>query len=442
MLRSNDTIPTHKQKQVIRSIEEKSLPLESTSDLDPLIQKIGDARIVMLGEASHGTHDFYTWRAQITKRLIKEKGFNFIAVEGDWPDCYKVNRYIKQYTEQTTAFDVLHTFNRWPTWMWANWEMVALTEWLYKHNQQLPREKKVGFYGLDVYSLWDSMQAIKDYLAKVDPAALQVAEEAFTCFDPYKKDDGQSYAYASQMVPELCENEVITLLQEIQKKMPLFDSDFEMAFSTEQNALIAVNAEKYYRAMVHGGAQSWNVRDDHMFETLQRLLDFHGAGSKVIVWEHNTHIGDSRYTDMTDEGMYNIGELVRDNYSKEDVVLVGFGSYVGTVIAASRWGADMRKMKVPKGRSGSWEQLLHEASATNKLILLDEITDDTLMEQRIGHRAIGVVYNPEYEMYGNYVPSIIPLRYDAFLFINQTTALHPLHIQAEAGMPDLYPFGV
>jgi erythromycin esterase len=442
MPRNIDTLPAFKQQQVIKGIQAASLPLQTEADLDPLINKIGDARIVMLGEASHGTHEYYTWRAMITKRLITEKGFNFIAVEGDWPDCYKVNRYIKQYTKHTSAFDVLHTFSRWPTWMWANWEMVALSEWLYKHNEHLAINKKVGFYGLDVYSLWDSMQAVKDYLAKVDPAALQVAEDAFTCFDPYKKDDGQSYAYATQWVPELCRNEVLALLQEIQKKMPQYDSDYEMAFSTEQNALVAVNAEKYYRAMIMGGAQSWNVRDSHMFETLQRLLDFHGPDSKVIVWEHNTHIGDSRYTDMTDEGMYNIGELVRDHYEKKDVVLVGFGSYMGSVIAANRWGADMRKMKVPKGTHGSWEHILHEAGDNNKLLMLDELTDEALYEERIGHRAIGVVYNPDFEMYGNYVPSILPLRYDAFLYINKTTALHPLHIQAEGGMPDTYPFGV
>jgi erythromycin esterase len=443
MPRYSETLSYHQQKDIISTVSQHSLPLETGSDLDPLINRIGNARIVMLGEASHGTHEYYTWRAKITKRLIEEKGFNFIAVEGDWPDCYSVNRYIKQYEENKSAYDVLHGFNRWPTWMWANWEIVALAEWLYKHNKQLPKEKKIGFYGLDVYSLWDSMQSIKEYLAKADPAALHVAEEAFSCFEPYKKDDGQSYAYASQMVPELCETEVIALLKQIQQRMPLYDSDYEMAFSAEQNALVAVNAEKYYRAMIHGGAESWNVRDSHMFETLQRLLQFHGPTSKAIIWEHNTHIGDSRYTDMTDEGMYNIGELVRDHYQKEDVVLVGFGSYIGTVIAASRWGADMRKMKVPKGTEGSWEHMLHTAGEHNKLLLLDEITNENLFEERVGHRAIGVVYNPEYEMYGNYVPSIIPLRYDAFLYFEKTTALHPLHIQATGkDMPDTYPFGM
>jgi erythromycin esterase-like protein len=327
--------------------------------------------------------------------------------------------------------------------MWANWEIVALIEWLYQFNNSSRDNKKIGFYGLDVYSLWDSMEAIKKYLEKVDPSALEKANEAFRCFEPYKKDDGSSYAYASRMVPDLCETEVIDLLKEIQQRMPDYNSENELAFSAEQNALVAVNAEKYYRAMVGGGAESWNVRDGHMEETLERLLDFHGPNSKVVVWEHNTHIGDSRYTDMTDEGMYNIGELVRTKYRNEEVVLVGFGSYEGTVIAGKSWGAPMQVMNVPKAREGSWEHLLHEAGSNNKLLLMQDLMHETFLEDRIGHRAIGVVYNPGYERYGNYVPSIMPLRYDAFLYIDETKALHPLHIQAnEKQVPETYPFGV
>jgi len=327
--------------------------------------------------------------------------------------------------------------------MWANWEIVALAEWLYNHNKHLPVDKKIGFYGLDVYSLWDSMEEIKQYLQKVDPAALEVAQEAFKCFEPYKKDDGTSYAYASQMVPELCETEVVDLLKEIQQRRPNYDHDYEQAFSAEQNALVAVNAEKYYRAMVKGGAASWNVRDSHMEETLERLLNFHGPDSKVIVWEHNTHIGDSRATDMTDEGMYNIGELVREKYKKEDVFLVGFGSYEGTVIAGRNWGAQMKVVDVPEAKDGTWEHLLHEAGTDNKLLLMDDFMEDIFLQERIGHRAIGVVYNPVYERYGNYVPTIVPLRYDAFIYIDKTKALHPLHLEkANKDMPDTYPFGV
>jgi erythromycin esterase len=443
MFSHTDRYSGRKQQQAINIIREKAHPLHETSNLDTLITRIGDARIVMLGEASHGTHEYYTWRAHITKRLIKEKGFNFIAVEGDWPDCYALNRYVKQYTTNKKAIDVLSDFKRWPTWMWANWEIVALGEWLYNHNKHLQADKKIGFYGLDVYSLWDSMEEIKQYLQRVDPAALEVAQEAFKCFEPYKKDDGTSYAYASQMVPDLCTTEVIDLLKKIQQRRPNYDHDYEQAFSAEQNALVAVNAEKYYRAMIQGGAASWNVRDSHMEETLERLLDFHGRDSKVIVWEHNTHIGDSRATDMTDEGMYNIGELARKKHKKEDVFLVGFGSYEGTVIAGKSWGAPMKVVDVPEAKSGTWECLLHEAGIDSKLLLMEDFMEDIFLEDRIGHRAIGVVYNPAYERYGNYVPTIVPQRYDAFIFIDKTRALHPLHLKVDSKeMPDTYPFGV
>jgi erythromycin esterase-like protein len=431
------------EKDIIESIRESSYPLKNKNDLSPLFDRIGDARIVMLGEASHGTHEFYTWRSFITQKLIVEKEFDFIAVEGDWPDCYRLNRYIKNYPNAgKNSREVLHQVHRWPTWMWANWEIVALAEWLYKFNSSLARNTKIGFYGLDVYSLWDSMEAIMNYLQKVDPKALKKAEEAFQCFEPYRRDEGQSYARATQFVPEICENEVINLLKEIQTRIPQYDGDYENVFSTEQNAFIAVNAEKYYRAMVKGGPHSWNVRDRHMADTLERLLQLHGDDSKAIVWEHNTHIGDARATDMAAEGMFNIGELARLQHHEKGVVLVGFGTYTGEVMAARSWGAEMEQLHVPEAKKSSWEYLLHQAGGENKLLIMDDFMNDIFMENHFGHRAIGVVYNPEYEKYGNYVPSILPLRYDAFIFLDKTSALHPLHI-VPAGhlVPETYPFG-
>lgn len=429
---------------VIGTVKQHATKLESASDLNPLIERIGDAKIVMLGEASHGTHEYYTWRSHITKRLIKEKNFNFIAVEGDWPDCYRLNRYIKNHRDAgSTAVEVLHAFNRWPTWMWANWEIVALAEWLRNHNHNLFSTRKVGFFGLDVYSLWESMEAIMNYLKKVDPSALKIAEEALQCFEPYREEEGQGYARASQFVPELCQNEVVDLLKEIRTRLPQYNTDHEAVFSTEQNALIAVNAEKYYRAMIKGGPHSWNVRDRHMMDTLNRLLTFHGPDAKAIVWEHNTHIGDARATDMVDEGMYNVGELARTEHHEHGVVLVGFGSYKGSVVAGKGWGAPMRKMEVPPAPENSWENMLHAAGADNKLLIMDKLMDDVLMENHIGHRAIGVVYQPQYEKYGNYVPSILPMRYDAFIYLDETTALHPLHIEPDGHLvPETYPFGV
>ena len=431
------------EQEVISAISQWAYPLIDKNSLDPLFKRIGDARIVMLGEASHGTHEYYNWRSYITRRLIEEMGFHFIAVEGDWPDCYQLNRYIKNYPEGGKgAYNVLHSFNRWPTWMWANWEIVALGDWLNRHNSGFPSNKKTGFYGLDLYSLWESMESIMRYLKKTDPGALKVAEKAFSCFEPYRNEEGQSYARATMFVPELCENEVVHLLREIRTKLPTYNTDHENVFNAEQNAIIMVNAEKYYRTMVHGGPHSWNLRDEHMAQTLDRLLSFHGEKSKAVVWAHNTHVGDARATDMIQEGIFNIGELARLKY-KEDVVLVGMGSFQGTVVAGRRWGANMQKMEVPPARAGSWEYMLHKSNPVNKLLIMDDFSQDVFLENHIDHRAIGVVYNPEYEKYGNYVPSIIPLRYDAFIYFDKTTALHPLHVQPHGDqIPETFPFGV
>jgi len=433
------------EAEIVSSIKQWSYSLSSENDLGPLFKLIGDSSIVMLGEASHGTHEYYTWRNYITRKLVEDKGFNFIAVEGDWPDCYRVNRFIKGYdVENKSSFKVLHAFNRWPTWMWANWETVSLTDWLRKHNENLPANKKVGFYGLDVYSLWESMESIMQYLKKTDMATYKIAEEAFRCFEPYRMDEGRAYASAVRFVPELCENEVVHLLKAIRLKLPQYNTDHENVFNAEQNAMVAVNAERYYRAMVQGGPHSWNVRDRHMADTLNRLLKFHGDQSKVIVWEHNTHIGDARATDMVDEGMYNIGELTRLQHEDKGVVLVGFGSYKGSVIAGQNWGAPMHAVQMPEAVKGSWEYLLHAAGKENKLLLMEDFSsNDQLMENHIGHRAIGVVYQPQYEKYGNYVPSILPLRYDAFIYLDETRALYPLHVTHDTHqVPETYPFGV
>lgn len=433
------------EMEAISTIRQWNYLLQSKADLGPLLDRVGDARIVMLGEASHGTHEYYMWRAHISKRLIEEKGFNFIAVEGDWPECYRLNRFVKGYDQENkSAFKVLQGFNRWPTWMWANWEIVALADWMQQHNTGLSINKKTGFYGLDVYSLWESMESIMQYLKRVDPPALKIAEDAFRCFEPYRKEEGSSYARASQFVPDLCRTEVVELLKVIQQRLPTYNTDHENVFSTEQNALVAVNAEKYYRAMIAGGPHSWNVRDRHMADTLTRLLAFHGEGAKAIVWAHNTHIGDARATDMTDEGMYNIGELARLEHHEKGVVLVGFGSYGGTVVAARSWGARMQEMDLPPAQKGTWEYLLHTAGRDNKLLIMDDLLpNDMLLEHHIGHRAVGVVYNPAYEQYGNYVPSVMPMRYDAFVHLDQTKTLHPLHLEPHGHqVPQTYPFGV
>lgn len=415
-------------------------PLINSKSLDPLMKSIGDRKVVLLGEASHGTHEYYTWRAAISKRLIEEKGFNFIAVEGDWPASYKLNRYIKGYKKgDITVESILKKMDRWPTWMWANWEVADLIEWMKEHNQDLSAETKAGFYGLDVYSLWTSMNEMLIYLEKEDHPVAETLRKAVACFDPFDKDE-QEYARHT-LYNERCKKEVLNVLEQIRQDKPELDGDREAAFNAEQNALIAVNAEEYYTAMIQFDGRSWNVRDRHMMETLQRLMYFHGSEAKGIVWAHNTHIGDARATDMADEGLVNIGELTREEYGRDNVYLCGFAGYEGEVIAGSEWEAPMEKMKSPKAKRGSIEHYLHRKyNADGYLLFEGENKEKYNLE--FPHRAIGVVYDPLHERRGNYVPSIISERYDALLYLNKTTALHPLHIYSDKKkLPETFPSG-
>lgn len=416
--------------------------LTDENDLDPLMERIGDSKYVLLGEATHGTHEYYTWRAKISKRLIEEKGFNIIAVEGDWPDCYQINRWIKGYegTEKPIK-EVLKGFKRWPTWMWANWEIAAFAEWLRKHNKGLDNDEKTGFYGIDVYSLWESMELMVNYLEKEDPQTAELAKETVSCFEPYKARDSYASVFASAGVG--CRDEVVKLLMEVREKAMRYNDEPEAGLSAEINALVMANAEKYYKAMSGFGDDSWNVRDKHMVEALNTIKDYHGEEAKVIVWEHNTHIGDARATDMARGGLVNVGQLVRDQHEEEGVVLVGFGSYKGSVIAGSHWGGEMKKMKMPEAINASLEHYLHKASAEDKLYILDESSElKEGFSERMGHRAIGVVYHPERER-GNYVPTVLSKRYDAFIYIDETKALSPLNIKPDGDLiPETYPYGI
>jgi erythromycin esterase len=447
MVRDNRsiTLDVEKPAELMAALRGLSQPLQTADQLDPLLEQIGDARHVLLGEASHGTADYYIWRTILSQRLIREKGFSFIAVEGDWPDCYRVNRYIKGLAEKDQSpRDVLEAFQRWPTWMWANEEIVSLVGWLRDHNARRSGEQKVGFYGLDVYSLWDSLYAVMSYLQRVDPKLLPAARRAYRCFEPYGE-DVQQYARATAFVPTSCEDEVIGLLASMQRKAAEHRAKGpDEPFQAEQNALVVKNAEAYYRAMVRGGPDSWNVRDRHMAETLDRLMRHHGPGAKAIVWEHNTHIGDARFTDMADDNMVNVGQLLREYHHKEGVVLIGFGSHRGTVIAGREWEASMEVMRVPPARAGSWEDLLHGLGADNRLLRFTDQRKIKALLQPRGHRAIGVVYHPEYEHFGNYIPTVLPRRYDAFLYLDETQALHPLAVRPreEGEVPETFPSGV
>ncbi|MDQ4140998.1 MAG: erythromycin esterase family protein, partial [Bacteroidota bacterium] len=423
----SETRPSAKQnsKKAI-TLKIPNYPLRNEKDLDILLQNIGDARVVLLGEASHGTADYYTWRAAITKRLIQEKGFDFMAIEGEWADSYRVNQFIKGGPKDSTAaVALLENYNRWPTWMWGNYEVASLVHWLNQYNQKQPAAAKVGFFGLDVYCLWESMTELMPYLQH-DPALVKAAKGVHQCFKPYSA-DAMQYAQAVANADANCRAETNRLWKAFQKQTETGDTvKTEEQFVAEQNALVALNGERYYRAAATNNSSSWNIRDQHMTQTLKRLLDFHGPDAKAIIWEHNTHVGDARYTDMIRSGEVNVGQLVRKEYGEENVFIVGFGSYQGSVIAARSWGAPLQKMKVPPAVSGSWEQVLHQLSPANKLILSKEVQTEKHLNREVGHRAIGVVYNPELEHLGNYVPSIIPRRYDAFLYIDSTQALHPI----------------
>lgn len=425
----------------------QSSRLDDERDLDPLMERIGGARFVLLGEASHGTSEFYTWRTRITQRLIREKGFSFIAVEGDWPDCYRVNRYVKGYDGAgSTAYEVLNAFTRWPTWMWANREVVHLAEWLRGHNEPLAPDQRVGFYGLDVYSLWDSMDAVVGYLKEADPRLVPAALRAYACFEPYGRDEHR-YARASAFVPAPCEDEVVSVLASLRRRAAALPEDGEARFDAEQNALVAVNAERYYRAMIRADTESWNVRDTHMADTLDRLMTHHREQvdvPKAVVWAHNTHVGDAGATDMAAEGMTNLGQLVRERHERQGVVLVGFAAHHGTVIAADAWGDPMRRMHLPPAMPGCWEDLLLDNQSHGRLLITERIAGLPGFRTPRGHRAIGVVYRPRFERLGNYVPTVLPERYDALLYFADTRALHPLHIEhvQEGVVPETYPSGV
>lgn len=440
---------------VVEALRRYARPLATDADLDPLLARVGDARFVLLGEATHGTSEFYRWRDRITRRLVQEKGFSFVAVEGDWPDCYRVNRYVKgREGAGGSAREVLHAFDRWPTWMWANREVVATVGWLRAHNADLDEARRVGFYGLDVYSLWDSMSAVIEYLDRVDPAAGRRARHAYECFAPYGEDE-QRYAKATVVIPSSCEDEVVEALAALRRGAREYREDGREAyFDAEQNALTARNAERYYRAMVRDNAESWNVRDRHMAETLDRLMALHGPGAKAVVWAHNTHVGDARHTDMASLGEVNLGQLVRESHAREGVVLVGFSTHRGSVIAGGAWGSAMRRMSVPAGRPGSYEDALHRVGADDKLLLFPAQggaaegsagarLPEVLLEPR-GHRAIGVVYRAHVEQYGNYVPTVLPRRYDAMLYVDESAAVAPLHMPEHgAGEgPETFPSGM
>ncbi len=414
-----------------------AVPLTDAHDLEPLLARAAGTRVVMIGEASHGTHEFYQWRALLTRRLIEEQGYSFVAVEGDWPDCARVDAAVRGLPgSPADPRAALLAYDRWPTWMWANEEVVDFTRWLRGWNAG--RTAPAGFHGLDVYSLWESLREILVHLREHDPAGVGAALNAYHCFEPYGEDP-QAYAWATNLVKASCEREVVAMLVEQRERAVRAGGHF----AAWQSAEIVAGAEAYYRAMVHGGPLSWNIRDRHMDETLDRLLEHYGPGSKAVVWAHNTHVGDARATDQSLHGEVTIGELARQRYGLDQVLLVGMGSHRGTVIAGQSWGAAMEVMGMPPGQPGSLEDVLHATAPPRSLFVFPDEDPPPLLTDQLTHRAIGVVYRPERERWGNYVPTVLGERYDAFLWFDETTALRPLHtLTVDAREPETYPSGV
>lgn len=410
-----------------QNFNDKAISLENESNLDQLIQTAGNKTLVMLGEASHGTHEYYLWRDKISRQLIKNHNFNFIAVEGDFASLYQLNKYVKNMEgAESSAREVLLKLDRWPTWMWANEEVVELAEWLKNHNDSLPQGEKIGFYGMDVYDEWHSKKMVLEILEKTDNTSFNFVKTNYDCFHPYKGESWQ-YAHAVKAGKKDCatatKNVVDYIRHNRQRLKSLTDDAY---FYLLQNAIVVHNAEEFYRESIASKeSESWNSRVFHMHETIADLLSLYGSNSKGIVWAHNTHIGDASYTNMRNFGEKNIGQLGREQLGNDNVFLIGFTTYKGEVMAARSWGSQMEKMKIPKAIPKSLESKLNKIGPESLYVIIDE--DDRKKESLkvMGNRAVGVVYNPEKDR-RQFVPTLAPLRYDAILFFRNTTALKPL----------------
>jgi len=413
-------------------------------NLDNLLDRIGDSRLVLLGEASHGTAEFYEMRARITRELIEKKGFNVIAVEADWPDAAHIDHYIHGASPDPLLEST--PFSRFPTWMWANHSVLEFTRWLKAHNEKIAApQQQVGFYGLDLYSLYSSIEMVLNYLEKVDPETAQVARMRYGCLMPWADDPGMYGQVTITRQYRECEEDVLATLQDLlRKRMDYSMADGERFFDAEQNARLVADAERYYRTMYYAENSSWNQRDQHMFDTLRSVLAFRGPESKAVIWEHNSHIGDARATQMSARGEFNIGQLVRQKYP-DAAYLIGFGTDHGTVAAASEWGGPMEVKQVQPSHIDSYERLCHETMTDNFLLPLSkplqEITRKELLAERL-ERAIGVIYRPETELQSHYFYASLPRQFDEYIWFDETRAVEPLTRETMKGMPDTFPFGL
>jgi erythromycin esterase-like protein len=420
------------------------------ADHDALLAAVGDVKLVLLGEGSHGTHDFYHERAEITKRLITEKGFSAVAVEADWPDAYRVNRYVRCEGDDRNANVALSGFERFPTWMWRNTVVLDFVEWLRDTNSARTPENRTGFFGLDLYSLFNSMEAVIKYLEQVDPEAAGRARYRYSCFEHFGE-DSQAYGYAASFdLSRSCEDEAVNQLVEMQRRAMEYlkqtrGDDF---FDAEQNARLVKNAEEYYRSMFRGRQSSWNLRDTHMAETIDALVSYlarHGSEPKIVVWAHNSHLGDARATEMGKRGELNVGQLVRQRYGA-DAVLVGFTTYTGTVTAATDWDDPGERKRVRPALPDSYELGFHEIRIPRFFVdLRNGARKSAIMSKPRLERAIGVIYRPETERVSHYFRADMPRQFDGVYHFDETTAVEPLEVPErwhEGEPPETYPSGL
>jgi erythromycin esterase-like protein len=447
MTLSTDTVLT-------AAIRAAARPLTGAdSDYDSLLDLVGDAHFVLLGEATHGTHEFYAERARITRRLVRDKGFTAVAVEADWPDAYRVNCYVRGGKRDASAVEALGGFQRFPSWMWRNEDVAGFAEWLRAHNASMAPERRTGFYGLDLYSMFTSIQEVLRYLDQVDPAAAAEARRRYACFEHYGE-DSQHYGYATGIgMSESCEQGVIAQLQDLQQRaFDYVQADGDQAedayFYAQQNARLVRNAEEYYRSMFRGRVSSWNLRDSHMAETLDalsRYLSRDGKQAKIVVWEHNSHIGDASATEMGRLGEWNVGELARKAYGG-DTCLIGFSTYDGWVTAASEWDGEAERKRVRPGMPDSYEQVLHQAGIDRYFLPLRVRSDAAAgLSKRRLERAIGVLYVPRTERQSHYFMAELPRQFDGIIHIDRTSAVVPLDPTSgwhSGEPPETYPEGL
>lgn len=431
---------------LVETLREYAEPLPSPDmqeDFGKFFDRFGDAQIVLLGEATHGTSEFYRARAAITRRLIEHHGFTVVAVEADWPDAARIDSYVRDHAPRPRRGE---SFVRFPTWMWRNVEVLAFADWLRSHNETLPDAAKTSFHGLDVYSLTESIHAVLEYLDKVDPEEAAMARWRYGCLTPWQDDPARYGRAVVTGAHEGCEEGVSAQLARLlNMRLDHLREDGAAWFDAAQNARIVREAERYYRAIYRGSAASWNLRDRHMFNTLEAVVAHRGVGTKAVVWAHNSHVGDASATAMGWTGEFNIGQLCRLSFGS-DAALIGFGTDTGTVAAASDWGADMHIKTVQPARHDSWEhafrrtglaRTLTEWRTRGKEQLANALREETLLE-----RAIGVIYRPETELTSHYFEAVLADQFDAWVWFEQTKAVTPLGHERPHGAPETYPFGL